>query len=190
MKRILFGTILICAVSLANAQSTTFKPFRADFGLGYAIPSGAGSKGGVAVSFEPKYNVSDNLALGVRFEAAITVRGAIDKDGNTVSGSAKANGSYLLTGDYYINNNNFRPFVGLGAGIYNIASVTVSSDSTNTNETLVGGTKFGFAPRAGFELGHFRMAIEYNVAGKIAEINNNYLAIKIGFFIGGGRIKK
>ena len=189
MKRILFGTILICAVSLANAQSTSFKPFRADFGIGYAIPSGTGSKGGVAVSFEPKYNVNDNLALGVRFEAAITVRGAIDKDGNTVSGSAKANASYLLTGDYYINNSNFRPFVGLGAGMYSIAAVSVSVDSTTT-ETVAGGTKFGFAPRAGFEAGHFRMAVEYNVAGKMANISNNYLAVKIGFFIGGGRIKK
>ena len=190
MKRILFGAILICAVSFANAQSTTFKPFRADFGFGYAIPSGSGSKGGIAVSFEPKYAVNDNISLGLRFEAAVTARGAIDKNGNAVSGSAKASGSYLLTGDYYLSNMNFRPFVGIGTGIYSVASVSVSVDSTNTQETVAGGTKFGFAPRAGFEVGHFRMAMEYNIAGKSGDINNNYLAIKLGFFIGGGRMKK
>jgi len=54
---------------------------------------------------------------------------------------------------------------------------------------LQAASKFGFAPRAGFELGHFRTALEYNIAGKTGSINNNYLSIKLGFFIGGGRNK-
>ncbi len=45
---------------------------------------------------------------------------------------------------------------------------------------------FAFAPRVGFEYGHFRTAIEYNAVGKTGAINNNYLGIKLGFFIGGG----
>jgi len=34
------------------------------------------------------------------------------------------------------------------------------------------------------------MAIEYNMAGKTGSLNNNYLGIKLGAFIGGGRISK
>jgi len=34
------------------------------------------------------------------------------------------------------------------------------------------------------------MAVEYNVVGKTGSINNNYLGIKIGAFIGGGRKSK
>ena len=96
----------------------------------------------------------------------------------------KGSGSYLATADYYFNTNRFRPFVGAGVGVYRNASMDINSDS-DTPETS---TQFGFAPRAGFELGHFRTAIEYNVAGKSGEISNNYLGIKLGFFFGGGRL--
>ena len=188
MKRMLLGIIVLGTFSFANAQ--TFKPFRADAMLGYAIPGGTGSKGGVIAAFEPHYAVNDNISLGLRFEAAITARAAIDKNGNSVSGSVKASGSYLVTGDYYFNTSNFRPFIGLGAGMFSLAAVDVAVDSSNTSQSVAAGTKFGFTPRVGFDLGHFRMAVEYNIAGKTGTINNNYLGIKMGFFIGGGRFKK
>ena len=55
--------------------------------------------------------------------------------------------------------------------------------------------------RAGFEVGHFRMAFEYNLIGKTTatvtdgstgttstiSAKNSYAAIKLGFFIGGGK---
>jgi len=54
--------------------------------------------------------------------------------------------------------------------------------------------------RTGFEISHFRFAIEYNIVGKTNQSgvdgggnkytvtsNNNYMAVKIGFFLGGGR---
>ena len=113
------------------------------------------------------------------------VRATVNSNGEAMKGDAKASASYLLTSDYYFNTNSFRPFAGIGAGLYRNAAVSLDSDDMEGD--MQTGSKFGFAPRVGFEYGHFRTAIEYNVAGKAGNINNNYLGIKLGFFIGGGR---
>jgi outer membrane protein W len=185
MKKIVFATALVAVSFLSNAQEQTFKTFKVDIAVGYAVPSGSGSKGGVVFAIEPKYAINDNITLGLRMEAAVTARGYI-KDGEEFSGDVKASSSYLATGDYYFTTNEFRPFVGVGAGLFSLASVS-TEDGDITEEEIETGSKFGFAPRAGFEFGHFRTAVEYNIVGKTGAINNNYLGIKLGFFIGGGR---
>ena len=178
---------LMAGTYFANAQSTTFKPFKVDIATGYAIPGGKGSKGGVVFAVEPKYAINDNITVGLRIEAAVTARGYVSDNGEEFSGDVKASGSYLATGDYYFNTNKFRPFAGLGVGIYRLAGASVDM-ATEEEAVVETGTKFGGAPRVGFEFGHFRTAVEYNVVGKTGKINNNYLSIKLGFFIGGGRV--
>jgi len=186
MRKLTFVLAFFASCFFANAQETSFKPFKVDLASGYAIPSGSGSKGGVLFAVEPKYALNDNITLGLRMEAAVTARAAVTEDGEKVEGDVKASGSYLVTGDYYFNTNKFRPFAGLGAGLYRLAAVSFDSD---TEEGEIGvDSKFGFAPRAGFEYGHFRTALEYNFAGKTGSINNHYIGIKMGFFIGGGRL--
>lgn len=176
------------AVIFANAQTElTFKPFKVDIALGYALPSGSGSKAGLLVAVEPKYALNDNLTLGLRMETAVTAQGSVVND-ELKEGEVKASGSYLATADYYFNTNRFRPFVGGGAGLYTNASADLDEDVTA--EDVQKTRKFGFAPRAGFEYGHFRTAIEYNIAGKSGSLNHNYLGIKLGFFLGGGRYEQ
>jgi outer membrane protein W len=189
MKKMFLICAFVAGAFFSNAQSETFKPFKVDLATGYAIPSGKGSKAGVVLAIEPKYAINDNITLGLRIEGAITARGYVDASGEEFTGDVKASGSYLATGDYYFNTNKFRPFAGLGIGIYSLASASV--DMMDEEETVVeSGSKFGGAPRVGFEFGHFRTALEYNVVGKTGKINNNYMSIKLGFFIGGGRISK
>lgn len=190
MKKLLTLAALTLGVFAAKAQSTTFKPFRVGFDLGYAIPSGDGAKGGVAFAIEPKYALNDKLALGLRYEAAITVRGSVDSEGFADEAEAKASVSYLATADYYFNTNSFRPFVGLGAGIHKLASASFDETTVMSEEDVTvveDGSKFGVTPRVGFDYGHFRAAIDYNIIGKSGDVKNNYLNIKIGFFLGGGR---
>lgn len=175
------------SVLSVKAQSTVFKPFKVDVSFGYAVPGGSGSKGGALFAVEPKYAINDNITLGLRIEAAVMARATTNSSGQTVSGDVKASGSYLLTGDYYVNTNKFRPFVGLGAGIYSNAAVAVDGSGNQTSD-VAASTKFGAAPRVGFEYGHLRMGVEYNVIGKTGTINNNYLGIKLGICIGGGRL--
>jgi outer membrane protein W len=185
MKKLLMSALAIGAAVCVQAQETTFKPFKVDLALGYAIPGGSGSKGGVIIALEPKYAINDNLTFGLRMETAVMAR--VNTDINSTAygeGDVKGSGSYLATADYYFNTNQFRPFVGAGAGIYRNVSVDLNSSSEEAGTS----TQFGFAPRAGFELGHFRTALEYNFAGKSGGLNNNYFGIKLGFFIGGGRL--
>lgn len=188
MKKLMFSILFLTIVAFSYAQSTTFKPFKVDFAVGYAMPGGSGAKAGVLFAVEPKYALNDNIALGLRLEGAVVARATQDASGHFVSGDVKAAASYLATGDYYFNTNRFRPFVGAGLGFFSTAAASV-----DTNGDVVEGAsaiKFGGAPRVGFEFGHFRMAVEYNVAGKTNSINNNYLGIKLGFFAGGGRKAK
>lgn len=183
------GVFSFISVSAQDEPIRIFKPFKVDASLGFALPlsGGNGSKGGVLFAIEPKYAVIEQISIGLRFEGAIMARAVID-NGNEVIGEAQANGSYLLTGDYYFNNNNFRPFLGAGAGLFNIAGAAVNSNDPLEEEDVYTDSNFGFMLRGGFEAGHFRLGIEYNIAGKTSfSPNNDYLGFKLGVCFGGGR---
>ncbi|WP_165958080.1 hypothetical protein [Segetibacter sp. 3557_3] len=184
MKKFLLSAFLCATILGARAQTEgTFKPFKFDIAAGYAIPKGSGTKGGVLFSMEPKYALNENFTIGLRMEAALTAHGSIDGNDELINGEVKGSSSYLLTNDYYFSTNAVRPFVGVGAGVYRNAGVNM-----NSAEDVETSTRFGFAPRIGLETGHFRTAVEYNVAGKSGTMSNNYIGIKIGFFFGGGRL--
>ncbi|MTI19502.1 hypothetical protein E1176_00560, partial [Fulvivirga sp. RKSG066] len=187
MKKIVLSLAIILCGIVANAQE--FKPFRVGIGLGYTMPSDGG--GGVLFDIEPSYRLSDEIALGLRIESAAMAR-AIGEDEGSVSG----NGSYTLNGQYYLSNNKFRPYVGLGVGLYSLASVSISG----TSGEIASESKIGFYPRVGFDLGHFNLNLDYNLISATEEsfdfgngntvetdIKNSYLGIRIGAFIGGGR---
>src|SRR5215207_7524845 len=199
MKNVLAIFILSSIVSLsAKSQESDLKPFKVDVSLGYAIPGGSGAKGGVLFAVEPKYAIMSIVSLGLRMEGAVVARfSGYDENGDAMNASVKASGSYLLTGDYYFTDNySFRPFAGGGAGIFSMATAEVNSNSGEVS----GGTKFGGMIRAGFELSHFRLGLEYNIIPKTTftgydengEITtgltskNGYIGIKLGVCIGGG----
>lgn len=203
MKKVsLFVAIFFVAIA-ANAQTENdriFKPFKVDVSAGFALPLGgaASSKAGVLFVVEPKYAVAEQFAIGLRLEIAVMARGSLI-NGQGFEGNFQGNGSYLATGDYYFNNNKFRPFIGAGAGLYTIGSVdNNSTDSVDYNSTdpllpteVPTENKFGFMFRGGFEAGHFRLGIEYNAVGKSQySEHNSYIGFKVGTCFGGGRHKK
>jgi hypothetical protein len=195
MKRLFAAFVGVLSFIGASAQEENdriFKPFKVDVSLGFALPMGGGSgaKGGALFAVEPKYAVVENIAVGLRLEGAAMARAVID-NGTEVIGEAQVNGSYLLTGDYYFSNNTFRPFLGAGAGLYSIAGAAVNSNDPVQEEDILTANNFGAMIRGGFEAGHFRLGIEYNIAGKTNfSSNNDYLGFKIGVCIGGGRYNK
>ena len=170
-----------------------YKKFKVGLGLGYAISSGAGSAGGVLITVEPAYRLSDNLSIGLRLESAALTRGYSGTLASGTTLSVAGIGSYTLNGQYYFSANKFRPFVGAGFGMYQLADVTAASGGSTVG-TVLGETVVGFYPRIGFDLGHFNMALDYNIlpgskpAGSTTSdvINNSYIGIRIGAFIGGG----
>jgi hypothetical protein len=185
MKRLFVVIALVFAANLAQAQE--FKPFQLYLGVGYTVPEGGG---GVLFDFEPAYRISDEIAAGFRFESAAMARVVGDTEAS-ISGV----GSYTLNGKYYLSNGSFRPYAGLGFGLYSLASV---SGNSNGGTGVAAETKFGFYPRLGFDWGHFNINLDYNIIpateaedingnGQTYEIKNSYIGIRIGAFIFGGR---
>lgn len=196
MKKIVLSILLLATVAIANAQYE-FKPFKVDVSLGYAIPGGEGAKGGVLFVVEPKYAVIPSVSVGLRIETAIMARGRADASGTNTEVDVKAAGSYLATGDYYFTSSTVRPFAGLGLGIYSLAAASTEDNGASVSA----GSKFGQMVRAGVELSHFRVGVEYNIVPKTtmeyinsngvktsSSMKNGYIGIKVGFCIGGGKI--
>jgi hypothetical protein len=205
MKKPLLLSLILLSIISANAQSSegTFRPFKVDVDFGYALPpGGGGAKDGFIFALEPKYAVMDELQLGLRIEAAVMVRGYSFSTGMAApSGSVSAAASYTATGDYFFSNEDFRPFLGAGVGIFTVASASFS-DNGYYSSAVAASTKPGGMIRAGFEYNHFRLGIEYNLIGNSSVVTsdgggnsitatskNSYLGVKLGFFIGGGRLK-
>lgn len=185
MKQVpLFLIALFASVTMFGQDGDRiFKKFKVDLSFGYAMPQesgdvAGGTKAGALFAIEPKYAVLDQLSIGLRMEAAVMAN--VDINGET--GEAKANASYLLTGDYYFSNDKFRPFAGAGAGMFTSAKLT--EDIINNEDEIPTKTSFGFMARAGFEFGHLRVGAEYNFVPDKA----GYFGIKLGVCIGGGRL--
>jgi len=181
MKKILLIIVAAGIAFTAKSQSENYKAFKVDIGLGYAIPSsgGGGTKAGATFTVEPHYRLADDFAVGLRLEGAAL--GYETGTGGNSDVNISVLSSYCATGEYYLMDSGFRPFVGAGAGLFTQASINVGSGS-NSVETP-SSSKFGFFPEVGFETGHFRMSADYNILGS----NSGYLAFKIGFFLGGGK---
>jgi outer membrane protein X len=197
MKKIYF-LLLAGTILSMSAFAQDLKPFKVDVSLGYAIPSGTGSKGGMLFVIEPKYAVVPQISVGLRMEGTIVARfGGYDADGYPMDASVKFSSSYLATGDYYLTNNyKVHPFVGAGAGVFMLAGI----ESNQSSDNVSSGTKFGGMIRGGIELSHFRLGFEYNLVPKTTFVGvdqdgntvtgmsskNSYIGIKIGACFGGG----
>lgn len=197
MKKLL---VLICTCVALSASAQDFRPFKVNLSLGYARPTGKGVGAGILMSLEPKYGLNDNIDVGLRAELGIMAR-ALTINGQDVDGEVNATGSYVLTGTYLLSANNFRPYVGIGAGVYTVAGTSFSytnntQPSSMRDVTVEASRKFGALARAGFKAGHFNMGLEYNIVpstkinlttGQVAQSNNSYIGVKLGIDIGGGR---
>ena len=198
MRKLTVLILMLFAFNLATAQREG--GFRVGLDLGI-IPA----SGGVGVSFdiEPKYNIKENMSVGLRIGGAAIARD-IKEIGSTTFVTATGIASYIGTYDYYFpSGKSFVPFVGAGIGYASALSVRASDDESISGldpETGVGGVI-----RGGFEWGKFRMNVEYNFVpesrlyytsfpggGVIPDdtIINSYFAINFGFYIGGGKWKK
>ncbi len=178
MKNILNIILVILLFTGSSfAQAENYKAFKVDFLFGYANPttSTSSEKGGLVFSLEPKYNITDKIAVGLKAEGAV-LASITDKTSN--DGYISLVNSYSLTGEYYFGDSRVRPFAGLGIGTY---TLTVY-DTDDFEQLAKGKSNIGFAPRAGLQIGHFRLVGEYNLVK-----DSDYLTFKLGWAIGGGK---
>lgn len=204
MKKLFLGMLLIALTLNLSAQEKG--KIRVGFDLGLGLPTmGAGFGGDLDV----RYNVMDNVNVGIKLGADALFKDIyVDQLNSTASITACAISSTLATGDYYFNKGTsiFAPYLGGGLGFYEIGNIKVSASGTSvpttpTNtSTFLTENKFGGLLRGGFELGHFRMGLEYYLIpdSKLVDMNNvalgttpnSYLKISLGFYFGGGHWRK
>lgn len=200
MKKLAFILAITLCSSLAFAQydqdyAREFKEFRVGVGIGYAVPgSGEGAGGGFLAYLEPAYRATDQVLVGLRLEGAFMVRGLEGVGVDDVEGDATSVASYTLNSQYYFNNNDVRPFVGAGVGLYSLAAAKFDTRSNiDPDWTDIGAeTRFGFYPKIGIDAKHFNLTLDYNFIPPTdlpggGEIRNSYFGIRAGVSIGGGR---
>lgn len=141
-------------------------------------------------SFEPKYAFTgDAFSFGLRLEGATTKISLPRTNGGSASNNSTEHAtdiSGLITCDYYFGNNTVRPFLGCGAGAYNITTATGKQDGALLPDLTIA-TKLGFMGRGGVEWGHVRTGVEYNFIGNSGGDAFKYIGIKVGILLGGGR---
>ena len=192
MKRIfVFLLVSVLATSIFAQQQGKV---RGGLDLGVCVPRGGG---GICMDIPIGYNIRDNMNVGIKGGAAFMAK--VDPFGDT--GSLSANVNLLGTFTYFFSSgeSSFAPFVGGGTGIYAVGGLSVGTNDVSVEL----GPRIGVLLTAGFELSKFRMAAEYNIVTRSAVkvnstgvevensyIKNSYLAITVGFYIGGGKWKK
>lgn len=176
--------------AVVNAQSESYTPWQVNVTGGYAIPGGKGTKAGISFNIEPQFNYTDNLSFGFRLGSALTLKASLDASGQEIGDfSVAAVGSYVATGTYYFQSEpgaSFRPFGGIGLGYATAAGASVDNLDPNYAEDYTSKSGFSGLLRAGFDISHFRLNAEYNLNPKTGRLNNNFIAINLGFYFGGG----
>ncbi|HEX9399747.1 MAG TPA: hypothetical protein VF912_06515 [Anaeromyxobacter sp.] len=201
---------LLAAAPAARAQALNYQPVRVDLTVYGAYAAADATSWGFGVALEPKFNVTDRLAAGMRFEAAgfvtqeVTVAGAGAGQTTNVSQGARAVTTILAKAEYYLSDSAARPFVGLGLGLYRIGAGSQSASSGGTVVQSAGAFRgFGFCPQLGVNFGSFRLAGTYHVitGGDMVvatqavgtttpvevKLAKNFFAFEIGGTMGGAR---
>ena len=195
MRKIILFAIVVLA--FANGYSQEKGKFRVGLDFGYVPASGGG---GGLVSLEPKYNIADNMNVGLRMGGAAVIRDLVSTNNEEFTAKVAGISSFAGTYDYYFHKSgsSFAPYVGGGVGYYSLANVEVDDSSADSEEITpaVSGVLGGLI-RGGFEWGGFRMGLEYNFlpdsdledlnGDKVGTAKNAYVGIHIGFFVGGGK---
>jgi hypothetical protein len=208
MKRMTLPLLALAAVALANparAQAPSYQPVRVDLTFYGAYASADATSWGGGVALEPKYNLTDHLAVGLRFDAAAFVTqdvrvGSASGD-VSVSQGARAVTTFLAKADYYLTTTPVRPFVGLGLGLYRIGAGSQSVSGGTVVQTAQAFRGFGLCPQLGVNFGGFRLAGTYHVvtgddmvsvtqavgapAPTVTKLSKNFFSFELGGTFGG-----
>lgn len=212
MKRILHASVaalsLLAFARPAVAQAPNYQPVRVDVTVygGYGVADA--NAWGIGAALEPKYNVTDNLAAGLRFEGAAFVTQKVDvgpagSGQVAISQGARAVTAYLVKADWYFTTTSVRPFAGLGLGLYRIAAGSQDVSGASVSQRAEAFSGFGLCPQLGVNFGGFRLAATYHVItggdqvvatqaigttpAKEVKLSKNFFAFEIGGTFGGNR---
>jgi len=205
MKKFIFS-ILLCLL-VVSLQAQVKGKLRLGGNLGLTIPTGG--FGGAIDVLDLRYNFLDNLNAGVKVGGAFMLRDVTQVSDAMTEATMHLNTNIMLVGDYYFNKgtSSFAPFIGGGIGSFSIFDLYMQAESDTEynyelDEIPSPERTYGGALRAGFEIGKFRMALEYYIIPETTKYDvnnilqaagtsaNNYVSLNLGFYFGGGKWKK
>jgi outer membrane protein X len=203
--RLTLAALAVLAATPALATSENFQPIRVDTTFNFVYGAADVREYGIGAAIEPKFNVTDQIAVGLRLEGAALVPESVSVGSDNVSMGVRALSAYLAKVDYYFTTTDVRPFVGLGAGYYSIGGVSQSVGSGGVVQQGEAFTGFGVAPQLGVNFGAFRLAGTYHfltggdrvvlvqAVGSTVPMERtmptSYFALELGGTFGGKRIK-
>lgn len=158
------------------------------------------------LNVEPKFKFSENTAIGLKIGLAINPQSfEINDVTQFFIDEENDNGLFSIapTIDYLFNENDFRPYLGLGVGFYILSDIDVSTTARNPSNDLYVvsvNNQVGFLFRGGFELDKLRFGLEYNLVPKtdikipngqvIGTAESSYLGLSFGYTFGVGKSSK
>jgi len=204
MKHYFLAIFFSCILFTTSAQEQGKIRFGGDLSL--TLPSHGAGVGG---DLDLRYNITDRLNAGIRTGFGYMLRDYSSSNSQSYTeATIHLNNSFLLTGDYYFPDLNHKivPFVGTGFGFYRLYDFyfyTPDPDqmSFHIPDFPSSTITVGALLRTGFEVGRFRMSLEYNMIPNTRRYDvttltfdgrsrNSYLTINLGFYIGGGSWKR
>ena len=193
-KKIVFILVVFSLFNL-NAQEDNYIKLRIE--LGFLLKTDSENLG-LLLNVEPHIKISENKVIGFRFGIALNPAKFKNNDSSQFFINEQDNNaviSFMPTFDYYLNEEKYRPYIGLGIGYYvfNYTDVSLRNGSSNVLEGRVN-NQLGVLVRTGFKIGNTRIGLEYNIVPKgdikipdgqiVGTVNNSYLGLSIGFKIG------
>ena len=176
LKQQLIIALLIIAPALSYSQ------VKAGFGVGAGIPTGTLgdlTNFGFGGHIEGKYSVTEQIDVGLLFgwygffggNLAGGSGGSVDVSGTRIV-------PIILTGDYVFPGG---IYTGLGFGPYlvNFGQIDVSAFGSSVSAEIGKETKFGVAPRVGFNPGSFNVSLSYHLL-----TDASFFGINIGMLMG------
>jgi len=192
MKKLLCSVFFIVLFfHTSQAQFDAEKLF-AGANVAFARPVGdfqEYAKGGFSYNVLVGYQLSDNFGAGIEYGSAATV--ALDDSLTTGILGINIFGlrSFLAKGWYRFGTDNFRPYVGLGVGLAQVAE----PDFESATSTIKGDKRIGLGANVelGLNFNGFNLSYSFNVSGKgpkepvfnenIADLNVNYHRFAAGY---------
>ncbi len=191
-KKLFLIPLLFCLFHL-NAQEESNLSWRIEPGL---LLFSESENLGLLLNVESNIKISDNKVIGLRFGVALNSQKFKNIDSSQFFINKEHDNaviSFVPTFDYYLNDEKYRPYIGLGIGYYLLNYIDVYR--YGSSKLLEGDVndQAGFLLRAGFEFGNKRLGLEYNFIPKadieipdgqiIGTVDNSYIGLSIGFTI-------
>lgn len=185
MKKLAIIVFAISTFSL-NAQDVSFQIIT---GIGGAMSFGDMPGYGISASAEPKVFITNNIAVGLRFEGDVLIGGNIDTENTSeLSVGMSSRAAQLIKAEYYLTDMKVRLYGGFGLGRFTQANIGATGAG---DISLVANSGFGVAPEIGLALGGFRLSAIYNIVpgkdlveitvGDAREISKNYLVLQMSW---------